>query len=115
MGDVVPLILMGVALVAMIISRALLAAARDHVRHQHPDWYAALGAGGGGIRLGGPEERARRRLTRPLLFGPLPEGPAADPVLRRVAEHLRLALLAAAISTGGFVLIVVLRAQFGTA
>lgn len=115
MGDIVPLILMGIALIAMIISRAMLAAARDHVRNQHPDWYAQLGAGGGGIRLGGADERARRRLTRPLLFGPLPEGPAADPVLRRVAEHLRLSLLAAAVSTGGFALIVVLRAQFGTA
>ena len=115
MADAAPLALMVIALIAMIIARALMAAARDHVRSRHADWYVRLGEGGNAFRLGGADERARRRLARPLVFGPLPEGPAADPVLKRLSDHLRLSLLAAAVSTAGFVLILVLRAQFAAA
>ena len=112
MGDVVPLVLMVVALIAMMIARALLMAARDHVQRQHPSWFAELGRRDG-IRLGGAEERARRRLVRPLVIGPLPEPAARDTVLCRVADHLRLALTAAGLSLGGLTVIMILRAQTG--
>jgi hypothetical protein len=110
MGDAVPLILMVLALVAMMIARALLMAARDHVRRQHPAWFEALG-GGQSFRLGGPDERARRRLVRPLILGPLPDPVADDTVLRRLGEHLRLALLTAVLSRAGLVVIIALRSQ----
>ena len=109
MADIVPLILMLGALIALMLARGLLAAARDHVRAAHPDWFETLGSGGWGLRTGGPDERARRKLTRPLLLGRLPRGPDADPVLRRLAEHMRLMLLAALLCLLGLGLIIWLR------
>jgi hypothetical protein len=112
LADAVPLILMLLALIAILIARALLVAARDHVRQSHPDWYAELGRTQG-PRLGSPDERARRRLFRPLATRRLPGELAADPVLLKVAEHIRLALLTAGVSIAGLTLIVILRAQVG--
>ena len=111
MADAVPLILMILALVAMLIGRALLIACRDHVRRAHPDWFAELGGAGAGMRLGGPDERTRRKLLWPLLFGPLPASVSHDAVLKRLAEHLRLALMTAGFSLAGLVLILTIRAQ----
>jgi hypothetical protein len=115
MANVVPLALMGVCLVALIVARGLIMLARDHVRARHADWYARLGAAGSPLRLGGPDERARRRLARPLIFGPLPPEAAADPALRKMAEHLRLALAAAGLSMAGLVAIIALRAHVAPA
>jgi hypothetical protein len=109
MADIVPFALMGLALVAAFIAQALLMAAREHVRSQHPDWFAELSSGGGGFRLGGPDERARRKLARPLLFG-LPAAQRGDAALKQLAERFRLALLTVAASMGGVVLIIALRA-----
>ena len=110
MENLVPFALMALALVAAFAAQAMLLAAREHVRQVWPDWFAQLARGGGGVRLGGPDDRVRRRLARPLLFG-LPEGPRGDPALSRLAERFRLALLAVALSAGGLVLIIALRMQ----
>lgn len=111
MGDVVPFVLMGVALVSAFVAQALLLAAREHVRMNHPGWYEQLVAGGGGLRLGGPDDRARRKLARPLLWGRLPSGAADDAALRQLADRFRLALLTVALSLGGLIAVIALRVQ----
>ena len=113
MNDIAPLALMVMALIAAVIGKALIVAAREHVRAMHPDWYAELSAGGSRLRLGGPEERARRRLARPLIFGPLPPGPAADPLMRDLARKTRLAMGTLALCVGGVIAILWLRAALG--
>lgn len=112
MPNIVPFTLMGLALVAAFIAQALLLAAREHVRAHHPDWYAALAGGGSGLRLGGPDERARRKLARPLLFG-LPPAARADRPLAQLAERFRLALSTVILSLIGLILIIALRVQAG--
>lgn len=111
MGDVVPFTLMGLALIAAFFAQALLLAAREHVRLRHPDWYDKLASGGSGLRLGGPDDQARRKLARPLLWNRLPPGPAEDPALKGLADRFRLALLTVALSIGGLILIIALRVQ----
>lgn len=111
MADAVPLILMVLALVALMIGRALLIACREHVRRVHPDWFAELGGAGPGVRLGGPAERARRKLLWPLLFGKLPGAAGEDAMLKRMAEHLKLSLMTAGLSLAGLVIILTIRAQ----
>ncbi|WP_333832233.1 hypothetical protein [Rubrimonas sp.] len=113
MTDFAPLALMTMALVAALIGKALIAAAREHVRAMHPDWYAELSAQGSRFRLGGADDRARRRLARPLIFGPLPPGPAADPLLRDLARKTKLAMGALALCSAGVVAILWLRAAAG--
>lgn len=110
MHNAVPFALMGLALVAAFVAQALLLAAREHVRLLWPDWFETLAAGGGGVRLGGPDDRVRRRLARPLLFG-LPEGPRQDAALARLAERFRLALATVGLSSLGLIAIIALRAQ----
>lgn len=109
MGDAAPFALMALALLSAFAAQALALAAREHVRARWPDWFAELSRGGG-LRIGGPDDRVRRRLARPLLFG-LPPGPREDPALARLAERFRLALLAVALSTLGLVAIIALRMQ----
>jgi hypothetical protein len=115
MADIAPLLLMGLCLVALILARGMVMLAREHVRTHHAAWYAELGAAGSALRLGGPDERARRRLARPLIFGPLPPAAASDPVLRKIVDHLRLAMAAAGLSMAGLVAILALRAHLGAA
>lgn len=107
MRDVAPFALMAIALVSAFIAQALLLAAREHVRRAWPDWFEALGKGGG-IRLGGPDDRVRRRLARPLLFG-LPTGPREDPALARLAERFRLAMLSVGLASLGLIAVIALR------
>ncbi len=101
--------LMAVALAAAVTAQATLMTAREHVRARHPDWFARLGAGGTAFRLGGPDERARRRLIRPLLLGRLPPEVAADETLGRIAAGLRLALGVLAAAFLGVILSIALR------
>ena len=110
MENVVPFALMALSLVAAFAAQAMLLAAREHVRQVWPDWFARLAQGGGGVRIGGPDDRVRRRLARPLLFG-LPEGPREDPALAKLAERFRLALLAVGLCAGGLILIISLRME----
>jgi hypothetical protein len=110
MADVAPFALMALALVSAFVAQALLLAAREHVRVAHPAWFEALASGGSGLRLGGPDDRVRRKLARPLLFG-LPPEARADAALARLAERFRLAMLSVALSMGGLLLIIALRAQ----
>jgi hypothetical protein len=110
MNNIAPFALMGLALVSAFIAQALLLAAREHVRARHPAWFEELASGGSGLRLGGPDDRARRKLARPLLFG-LPERVRGDAPLMKLAERFRLAMLSVAASMGGLLLIIALRAQ----
>jgi hypothetical protein len=110
MGEIVPIILMLMALVAALGAKALVIAAREHVRRFHPDWFAQLSSGGSGIRLGGPDERARRKLAGPLITGRMPPGPAQDAALVDLARKLRLALAALSLCVLAVALIVWLRA-----
>jgi hypothetical protein len=109
MGDAVLYVLMGLTLVAIFGAQGLLMAAREHVRALHKDWYTALSAAGSSLRMGGPDDRARRRLLRPLLLGLLPPGPDRDPQLLALARKLRFAMLAVALGFGGIVLVIALR------
>ncbi len=109
MRDVAPILLMLMALIAALGAKALVAAAREHVRRMHPDWYDQLAGSGSRFRLGGPEERVRRRIAGPLLWGRFPPGPAEDAMLRDLARKLRWTLGATALCVGGVVLIMALR------
>ena len=115
LGDIAFFGLMAVALAAAIAAQATLMTAREHVRARHPDWFARLGAGGPSLRLGGPGERARRRLIRPLLLGALPPEAAADPVLARIAQGLRLAMGVLAASFLGVIVSIAARLPAGGA
>lgn len=110
MNDAVLYALMCLTLVAIFAAQGLLMAAREHVRALHKDWYATLSASGSSLRMGGPDDRARRRLVRPLLLGLLPPGPGADPQLIALAQKLRLAMLAVALGFGGVALVIAIRA-----
>jgi hypothetical protein len=113
LGDIAFFALMAVALVAAVAAQATLMTAREHVRAKHPDWFARLGAGGSAFRLGGPDERARRRLIRPLLLGRIPPEAAADEALARIAAGLRLALGVLATAFIGVILSIAARMPAG--
>jgi len=102
---------MGLAFVSAMIAQGLLLAAREHVRTVHPAWFAELGARGRSIRMGGPADRARRRLMRPLLLGPLPPAAQADAALVTLAQRLRVAMLGVALGCGGLVAMIAIRVQ----
>jgi hypothetical protein len=101
------------AILGALAGQAVLAAAREHVRVTWPEWFDALAGPGGGLRLGGPAERARRRLLRPLLLQRLPAGPAGDEALLRMSALLRLALSVCAAGALGMALALWLRAATG--
>jgi hypothetical protein len=113
MADIVLFILMGLAMVAAILTQGLLAAAREHVRNHHPAWFDELSEKGSAFRLGGANERARRRLLRPLLMRALPPGPAQDPLLITLSDRIRLALACVALGFGGTILLIALRVHAG--
>lgn len=111
LSDIAVFAVMGLAFVCAVIAQSLLLAAREHVRALHPDWYAALGARGRSMRMGGPDDRARRRLMRPLLLGPLPPAAQADAALVALAQRLRVAMLGVALGLGGLAAMIAIRMQ----
>jgi hypothetical protein len=109
--DVLFYLLMLVTAAAALFARGLTAAAREHVRHRYPGWFEELSAKGSALRLSGPDERARRRLTRPLLFGAVPPEARNDALLQLMAQRLRLSLLTTAVGFAGVVTVIARRAQ----
>ena len=102
---------MGLAFVSAMIAQGLLLAAREHVRVFHAAWFEELSARGHSMRMGGPADRARRRLMRPLLLGPLPPAAQADAALVTLAQRLRVAMLGVALGCGGLVAMIAIRVQ----
>lgn len=115
LSDLALYAVMGIAFVGAFASQGLLLAAREHVRRNHPAWFEELGAGGSRLRLGGPADRARRRLIRPLLFGPLPPEVAADAQLAQLAQRLKVAMLSVALGFGAMVAMIAIRVQLAGA
>jgi hypothetical protein len=110
LGDIAFFVLLGIAFLGAIFGQAFLAGAREHVRTQHPDWYAQLADGRFSMRMGGPDDRVRRRLFWPLVRNRLPPGPAADPALAALAARFRLAATAILLAMAGIAAILALRA-----
>ncbi len=102
---------LALSFVCAMIAQALLLAAREHVRVVHPDWFEELGARGHSMRMGGPADRARRRLIRPLLLGPLPTAAQTDAALASLAQRLRVAMLGAALGLGALAVMITIRVQ----
>jgi hypothetical protein len=113
-GDLAFFALLAIAFLGAVFGQAFLMGAREQVRIAHPDWYARLSDGGRSMRLGGPDDRARRRLFWPLALGRLPPGPAGDPALAALAARFRLAMTAVALAFAGIGIILALRAGGGT-
>ncbi len=111
MSDIAVYALMGLAFIAGFIAQGLLIAAREHVRAHHPEWFAKLSQGGSGLRMSGPDERARRALARPLLMRRLPAAAAGDEMLVALSERFRLAITTVALSVAGLVVLMALRMQ----
>jgi hypothetical protein len=109
--DILFYVLMLLTAAAALYARGLSAAAREHVRHRYPAWFEELSAKGSALRLSGPDERARRRLTRPLLFGAVPPEARGDALLQAMALRLRLSLLTTAVGFAGVVAVIAMRAQ----
>jgi hypothetical protein len=104
-------ILMLVTAGAALFARGLTAAAREHVRQGYPAWYEQLSAKGSSLRLSGPDDRARRRITRPLIFGNIPAEARDDAVLAMMASRLRASLLITALGFAGVAAVIALRSQ----
>lgn len=111
MTEVLFYVLMFVTAAAALFARGLTAAAREHVKQTYPDWYARLSAGGSSLRMSGPDDRARRRITRPLLTGAFPPEARGDALLALMAARLRASLLTTALGFAAVVAVVAIRAQ----
>jgi hypothetical protein len=106
-------ILMLVTAAAALFARGLTAAAREHVKQAYPDWYARLSEGGSSLRMSGPDDRARRRITRPLIFGAFPPEARGDEMLALMASRLRASLLTTVLGFAAVAAVVAIRAQGG--